>query len=606
MDKWLLKSTTSRGETSTSNKPISEKKRKYCDSYIEYGFISSGDGESPLCLLCNKMLQNSSMAPAKLRRHLETSHPSSVGKPKHYFESLSLQQNHQSKKMKTFAKIPEKATVASYKIAQLLCKNKKSHLEAESVILPAILIAVEVMLGPEAQKQMLKIPLSNDTIARKIKAMSNDIDDQVKEAFLNNEDPIWALQIDESTDISGKAQLIAFIRFIREGKIVNQFLFCLELSETTRGQDVFCLVDECITSRNLSWQDCVSVCTDGAPSMLGKHKGFAALVLEVNSSVIVIHCMIHREALMAKVLPEDLQEVMDQVVKMVNFIKSNALRSRIFASLCEAMDSGFKTLLFHTEVRWLSKGKVLQRVCFLKVELISFLDIENANLPFDYRSDLWWLRVSFLADLFEKLNLLNKSLQGPNENIVTSTSKLHAFEKKLALWRSKLVSNNFDAFPLTDKDNNKYTITSDVEETLSNLQMSMKNYFPSLEPDEFDWILNPFGNCEANGLSTKGEEELIDLKADLVRKTSFSQMDVAEFWISMKTEYPELSEKAVKILLPFSTSYLCELGFSALTEIKSKKRERLLMVDQEMRVSLSVIEPRIEKLCSENKCNLSH
>lgn len=83
-------------------------------------------------------------------------------------------------------------------------------------------------------------------------------------------------------------------------------------------------------------------------------------------------------------------------------------------------------------------------------------------------------------------------------------------------------------------------------------------------------------------------------------------MYVAEFWISMKTEYPELSEKAVKILLPFSTSYLCELGFSALTEIKSKKRERLLMVDQEMRVSLSVIEPRIEKLCSENKCNLSH
>jgi len=34
-----------------------------------------------------------------------------------------------------------------------------------------------------------------------------------------------------------------------------------------------------------------------------------------------------------------------------------------------------------------------------------------------------------------------------------------------------------------------------------------------------------------------------------------------------------ISVKAIKIILPFASSWLCEYGFSALTEIKSKKRE---------------------------------
>ncbi|ESN92170.1 hypothetical protein HELRODRAFT_181637 [Helobdella robusta] len=43
----------------------------------------------------------------------------------------------------------------------------------------------------------------------------------------------------------------------------------------------------------------------------------------------------------------------------------------------------------------------------------------------------------------------------------------------------------------------------------------------------------------------------------------------------------------IESLLPFGSSYLCEQGFSTLTEMKSKKRERLQMIDEEMRVCLS-------------------
>jgi len=52
---------------------------------------------------------------------------------------------------------------------------------------------------------------------------------------------------------------------------------------------------------------------------------------------------------------------------------------------------------------------------------------------------------------------------------------------------------------------------------------------------------------------------------------------VAQFWITLESEYPSLSEKAVKPLMIFSTTYyyLCKKSFSALSLIKTKQRNRM-------------------------------
>lgn len=47
-------------------------------------------------------------------------------------------------------------------------------------------------------------------------------------------------------------------------------------------------------------------------------------------------------------------------------------------------------------------------------------------------------------------------------------------------------------------------------------------------------------------------------------------MTVTKFCIELKDEYYVLFEKAMKILLPFSSSYLCEAGFSGMTHIETK------------------------------------
>ncbi|GBP78314.1 Zinc finger BED domain-containing protein 5 [Eumeta japonica] len=53
------------------------------ESYISFGFVDSNG--SHLCMLCSKLLPNSSTAPAKLRRHLKTVHPESKDKNKDFF-----------------------------------------------------------------------------------------------------------------------------------------------------------------------------------------------------------------------------------------------------------------------------------------------------------------------------------------------------------------------------------------------------------------------------------------------------------------------------------------------------------------------------------------
>jgi hypothetical protein len=49
-------------------------KRKYRDSYLDIGFVETSDN-TPQCVICGKVLPNSPMFPAKMRRHFEGVHP---------------------------------------------------------------------------------------------------------------------------------------------------------------------------------------------------------------------------------------------------------------------------------------------------------------------------------------------------------------------------------------------------------------------------------------------------------------------------------------------------------------------------------------------------
>ena len=83
------------------------------------------------------------------------------------------------------------------------------------------------------------------------------------------------------------------------GAIKEEFLFCKALSKTTKVQ----MVNNFFAKQDFNWKrNNGSLCTDGAPEMLGKTSGFASLVKKEVPHIIVTHCLLHPLALTSKTL----------------------------------------------------------------------------------------------------------------------------------------------------------------------------------------------------------------------------------------------------------------------------------------------------------------
>jgi hypothetical protein len=375
----------------------------------------------------------------------------------------------------------------------------------------------------------------------------------------------------------------------------------------TRGEDVFKVLDDHLSSVNLSWNKCIGICTDGTPSMTGSIKGFISLVKKKNSKIIFTHCFLHRGALVAKSLVSDLQNIIDQVVKVINFIKSRPLKSRLFEQICDEMDADYSRLILYSAVRWLSRGNILSRFYNLREELLVFLIMEESEFNF-LGDEEWWTKLSFLTDLFEHLNKLNSCMQGRDENILTSSDKIMAFIEKLNLWKTKINQGNLIMFPrtalLVANDNN----LSLIVEFITLLEVKMNKYFPSINIKNYDWVRDTFNVSISDLVDLKlvEEENICSIKDDRTLQLKFKKITLNKFWIYVSKEYPDISIKALTILVAFSPSYLIEQWFSVLTNIKNKKREKLNSVEEEKRVCLSTIRPRIKNICNAHQAHITH
>ena len=76
------------------------------------------------------------------------------------------------------------------------------------------------------------------------------------------------------------------------------------------------------------------------------------------------------------------------------------------------------------------------------------------------------------------------------------------------------------------------------------------------------------------------------------------------FWASMYKIYQTVSKFVIKKPIPFATSRLCEVDL-VLSELKIKHRNRL-EVEADLRLCLSKVSPRFQKLTDGKQAQLSH
>lgn len=117
--------------------------------------------------------------------------------------------------------------------------------------------------------------------------------------------------------------LIAYVRLIMDEEIHKELLFAKTLETNTKGESIFKVLSDFFHEKSITFTNIVSVATDGAPAMVGRYRGFINHLKRMIPGVTAIHCVTHRQHLVAKNLSDRLHQSLQFVIKALNKIKSS-------------------------------------------------------------------------------------------------------------------------------------------------------------------------------------------------------------------------------------------------------------------------------------------
>uniref|UniRef100_A0A6P7GZL6 General transcription factor II-I repeat domain-containing protein 2B-like n=1 Tax=Diabrotica virgifera virgifera TaxID=50390 RepID=A0A6P7GZL6_DIAVI len=166
--------------------------------------------------------------------------------------------------------------------------------------------------------------------------------------------------------------------------------------------------------------------------------------------------------------------------------------------------SQYVEILYHTKVRWLSKGKVLERFFSIRHEITLVLATKNKEFP-DIHNFSWWLKVAFLTDIMSIMNETLTKLQGDYNNIVTKMmSIVFSLEQKLNMYIEELSNEYYSSFPsvkaLFDENPDESQEISDLLKLLADLKDEMSVRFSDFRKfqEPFPLVENPWAITTAN------------------------------------------------------------------------------------------------------------
>ena len=142
------------------------------------------------------------------------------------------------------ARSDQSLVMSSLKIAHVLMSQKKPSILVESIVKPCLaIVAQEIYGGATTVTKVQKLALSGNTMQRICSMIAASLKEIVV-AKLRLAPCFW-LQLDVTTDVTSKAQLIVYVRFpdAERMKIEDHYLFCLPTGINTTALSVFSKVD---------------------------------------------------------------------------------------------------------------------------------------------------------------------------------------------------------------------------------------------------------------------------------------------------------------------------------------------------------------------------
>jgi hypothetical protein len=290
------------------------------------------------------------------------------------------------------------------------------------------------------------IPLSRNTVKERILELTNNVK---KQLYLDlSSVKVFSISLDETTDITSKSRLAIMTRHSDGFKMREELVALENLPHKTTGFEICRVVDQAFVDNKIDIRKIVFITTDGAQNMVGKLTGFKKLFTDkIGHSVVPFHCIKHQEVLCAKSGFICLNEIMETVTKIVNFISVRPLVKREFSLLLSEVESSFNGLLMFNNVRWLSRGKVLERFVECIDEVRQFITSKNLENVSQLNDHVWLTKLMFFADISRHMNELNLKLQGSGKTIDVMFGYIKSFEAKIQIFKRDIESQKFKYFP---------------------------------------------------------------------------------------------------------------------------------------------------------------
>ncbi|XP_061403616.1 general transcription factor II-I repeat domain-containing protein 2B-like [Lethenteron reissneri] len=367
--------------------------------------------------------------------------------------------------------------------------------------------------------------------------------------------------------------------------VTEELLDLKSLKGQTRGTDPFIYICEAVDDMKLPWSQVSGIITDGVPAVAGEQSGSSTLICnkvsEEAGNAITLHCIIHQQALCAKHLKFD--DVMKPVAKAINSIRSKALYHRQFQQFLRDIQAEYGDVVYHNDVRWLSRGSALQRFFSLKEEIGHFLDEKGQPME-ELFDPVWLANLAFLVDMTKHLNALNVNLQGKVAVVSQLYAHIKAFGTKLQLFQRHLSQTEpctahfpalkevIDRFP---QDNIGAQMKS-YATAIPSLSVEFNKRFRDFAVIEKDMLLfsSPF-SVDHDCAPPQLQLELIELQCDDECHGKHQQCSLVDFYRQLdKSRFPGMRSFAEKMLSLFGSTYLCEQIFSVVNLNKNRLRSR--------------------------------